>query len=751
MSAKRISLLAAAIVSGVLTPTAPCWAQAYGAAHLVEHNDLRWFEPVELDLDGQMPRRDAGFFGSFDKLYWATPQPKLEIGQAGLVVDSERVFRAPTLDVALTSLEQTETFSFVDNAEEALSFGGINFAVFEENDPTIRRDDVEQRLSFNDLDFAFRLGNPTGTPLTNIAQMRIAIARIQAGFTTDPDGNPATNDGVAVPGMNVRVAGEPSPYGVRNSIRDALPDAGFAWGERIEFGYSDGEQGWMMTILDGPESVSGGVYGAGEGHIFFSQSGTDTFGADPYFLGDLEDDDGDGIGDGDGEPNTVDIWALGFGSVAVNFNLPNEDFLTGFRDYSRGDSPHTVFGPIYYVGNTGAEFTDFDVVGIDFSGGGGTVNTDAATAISAQLLADVNGGTMTPAQATNINNLIANSITALQGTVGGIGDDATAAAFANVITAIAGIQTAIDGAGTDPFSAADKTAVNNQITVLNTALAALDANIAGLNLADGGGANTDVNVTAEERLADDLNGNGGNGFRRVVSLVDGELVTIGTIIDFGDLYEFNVFFDDVTVRNNTEIDGVELMRTHQLSTAHKMQQGRWDDMRLAYGVRFLNVSDEFYFQGRGSILGRTTVSTEVENQVIAPQLGLRWIRRDGPWDFVFEGRGAVGYNVVDVDQSGIFGEELIPGALNRPSTGRTTTSQDGIRYDEFSPIGELRAQLRYRVADSITLQAGYTAKYVGNIHRGGDSTAWNAPDFGIHDHTSDIFTNGLNFGIELRH
>ncbi len=751
MSAKRISLLAAALVGGVLTPATSCWAQAYGAAAIVEHNDLRFFEPVELDLDGQMPRGDVGFFGSFDKLWWGTIHPKLEIGQAGLVVDSERVFRAPTLDVALTSLEQTQTFSFVDNAEEALSFGGIDFAVFEDNDPTIRRDDVEQRLSFNDLDFAFRLGNPVGTPLTNIAQLRVAIARIQNGFTTDPDGDPGTADGVTIAGQDVRVAGEPTPYGVRNSIRDALPDAGFAWGERIEFGYSNGEQGWMVTILDGPESVAGGVYGAGEGHIFFSQSGTDVFGADPYFLGDLEDDDNDGIGDGDGEPNTVDIWALGFGSVAVNFNLPNSSFLTGFRDYSRGDSPHTVFGPIYYVGNTGAEFTDFDVVGIDFSGGGGTVNTDAATALSAQLLADVNGGTMTVAQATNLTTLINNSIATLNGTVGGLGDDATVAAFTAVNAAVTNLQTTIDATGTDPFSVADKANINGQITALNTALSALDANIAGLALADGGGANTDVNVTAEERLADDLNGNGGNGFRRVVSLVDGELVTIGTILDFGDLYEFNVFFDDVTVRNRTEIDGVELMRTHNIATGHKMQQGRWDDMRLAYGVRFLNISDDFYFQGRGSILGRTTVETEAENQIIAPQLGLRWVRRDGPWDFVLEGRGAVGYNVVDVDQSGIFGEELIPGALNRPSVGRTTTSQDGIRYDEFSPIGELRAQLRYRLAGSITLQAGYTAKYVGNIHRGGDSTAWNAPDFGIHDHTGDIFTNGLNFGIELRH
>ena len=807
MSATRISLLAtAAILGGVLAPTATSWAQpalGYGTKSIVDHNDLRWFEPVELDLDGQMPRRDAGFYFSADKIWWGVIHPKLEIGHEGLVVDSERIFPAPTIDVAITALEQFEGQAFTNSLGETLSYTSVSFARYLDNganpldlmpgdDPTPNalRDDTEFRLGLNPavgtitdanlLNYALRdtSGFIIGQQITNVTQLKSAIDQAQLGFTRrDSLGNPidangnivAANDPSAqVAPTAIRVGDEPIPYGVQNGIRDALPDAGFAWGERFEFGYSNGEQGWMMTVIDGPESQAGGVYGAGEGHIYFSQSGTEIFGPDPYFLGDLDDDDGDGIGDGDGEQGAADIWALGFGSVAVNFNLPNEDFLTGFRDYNNGQTPFTTSGPIMYVGNVGSAFNDINVVGIGGSGGGavGDQVPTSLTAIDAinNILAPLAPGSTVDANTSNsLNNAYALILAELDPiSDANVGNAAIIAQINQIATLLNFAQNA-DGtltgllggtpppdfvAGTDNVGDAQVQALtaDNLIEQLNTLLIA--------SVDDGGGAGTNQNITTteEQRQGDDLNSNGNPGFIRViVQDNDGDDVLIGTIVDNGDFHVFNVFFDQVTVRNTTEIDGVELMRTHELSTRHKLQQGRWDDLRLSYGVRFLNIEDDFYFNGIGSVLGRTWVNTNAENQIIAPQLGLKWTRRDGPWNFILEARGAVGYNVVDVDQEGIFGYEAIPGALNRSALARTTTSVDGFRFDEFSPIGELRAQLRYRLAEAISVHAGYTAKYVGNIHRGGESTAWNAPDFGVHDHTGDIFVNGLNIGIELRH
>ena len=45
----------------------------------------------------------------------------------------------------------------------------------------------------------------------------------------------------------------PPPYVVQNTLHDVPPNAGFAMGNRYEFGYRDNGHGWMIGILDGPE------------------------------------------------------------------------------------------------------------------------------------------------------------------------------------------------------------------------------------------------------------------------------------------------------------------------------------------------------------------------------------------------------------------------------------------------------------------------------------------------------------------
>lgn len=725
-------------------PTASCWAQAYGAQSIVEHNDLRWFEPIELDIDGQMPRRDAGYFFSADKVGWATLNHKVEIGEAGKTVDSELIYRAPSNDLAFSALEQVENFGFVDTLGENLSYSGIQFVVADTKGTDSLSDDTT--TAFDTSLFA------------DVASLKIAIDAFVSGN----------------PNEVVRVGGAPTPYQVRNSIRDALPDAGFAWGERYEFGFSDGETGWMITVLDGPESNSGGTYGAGAGAPYFSQSGQEFYGPDPFFLSDLEDDLLDGEGDGDGELGAVDLFALGFGSVAVNFNLPTPDFLDGYRDYFNNDAgaaSGTTSGPILYVGNYGTVETDLQVLDINGGGTGGTVALSAGTPLALanqfdtqQMAADPNEALLlaqVDAILTELNDI--NRFLTI-----GINEDDedTEAAFLAGQTALEtsilnaqNLSTALRLAiQIDPNDMVAMDALDAEIAALIVSLTGLDATITGLfvTVDSDGDNNQDIDATEQQRVADDLDGNGNAGVTRVLADIDGDGVIeegeiIAIINNFADLHTFNVFFDDVTVRNRTEIDGVELMRMHEISTRNKMQQGRWDDLRFSYGVRFLSVDDDFYFRGRGSILGRTTVETDVENQIVGPQIALKWTRRDGPWNFTLEARGTAGYNIVDVDQYGIFGEEAIPGALNRSATARTTTSLDGNRFDEFSPLGELRAQIQYRLAESISLQVGYTAKYVGNIHRGSSATAWNIPDFGVRDDKGDLFTNGINLGIELRH
>lgn len=583
MFASRLFILTT-LVACTVVPATHCWAQAYGLEGIVEDNDLRWFEPADLDLDGRL-EKEAGYFLKIKKEGLFVSGERVEIGDPDTIVQSEQVYSDRT---------QEQAQILIDN--------------FFLNNPTSNPnlDLVEQSFG---VDFQEVGGNVVTVP--------VDITGV------DGDGNPITIT-VNIPQVDVVTESAPDSFIIRNSILDATPQAELGWGEEYEFGHSDGERGWMARVLDGPEVNSGGIFGAGEGSPYTSQSSDPDrlANTDPYYGGSPIDADGDGRLDTVGDIN--DIYALGFGSVAVNFSAP-EDYFVGFRDYVLNGDPSagTQTGPIYYIGN-----------------------------------------------------------------YGGVEDD-------------------------DEFD--------------------------------------DVDVPA---IADDLDGDAGTFFLILGDIngdgdVDDDEV-VGTFIDFGDLYEFNVFFDQVDVRNRVELDGVELMFTHELDRGHKLDRGRRDDMQLRYGVSYLRFRDDFNFEGLGSILGRTSVDHETDNQFVGPSVGLRWRRDHGNWDFSLDTQVTLSYNIVDHRQNGIFGEELIPGALNRPINGRTYTSVDSKHEDDFSPMAELRAEARYKITKALAVTVGYKAKFIDNIQRSSDAVVY-SNEWGINSKKSDVFINGVTFGVEFRH
>lgn len=137
-----------------------------------------------------------------------------------------------------------------------------------------------------------------------------------------------------------------NPYVIKNGLTDVEPNAGFAWGDRYEFGYQDGAYGWEIGILDGPRLSQGTVYGLG---------GTPPAGTAPDYL--------NTAGDGPGVTAGVDLKSFGFGNVHINFETP-PGYLFGFRDYLNllaGAALGTQVGPAVYVGNYGVSQEDDEV------------------------------------------------------------------------------------------------------------------------------------------------------------------------------------------------------------------------------------------------------------------------------------------------------------------------------------------------------------------------------------------------------
>jgi hypothetical protein len=177
-----------------------------------------------------------------------------------------------------------------------------------------------------------------------------------------------------------------------------------------------------------------------------------------------------------------------------------------------------------------------------------------------------------------------------------------------------------------------------------------------------------------------------------------------------------------------------------------------NEVSVSWGARFLRMYDQFRVDALGSILHDAFWDTSFTNQIVGPQLGMRWVNRRQRWTLEANGRFMFGYNTADWDQIGLIGEGMVPGALNQLLFGRPTAFSHGLQEREFSPVAEMRLQTTYHITRGFALKAGYTGMFVGNIRRAAPSVFYNLPDMGYLDAgTQDLLVNGLDLGLEFVH
>jgi hypothetical protein len=99
-----------------------------------------------------------------------------------------------------------------------------------------------------------------------------------------------------------------------------------------------------------------------------------------------------------------------------------------------------------------------------------------------------------------------------------------------------------------------------------------------------------------------------------------------------------------------------------------------------------------------------------------------------------------------------MGQELIPGALNRPLFLQPTYSNYSLMKNDFSPLGELRVEASYYLTQNISLKLGYNGMYVGDVRRAANSVRYFLPDMGFQDNgTQNLIVNGASFGVQFIH
>lgn len=248
-------------------------------------------------------------------------------------------------------------------------------------------------------------------------------------------------------------------------------------------------------------------------------------------------------------------------------------------------------------------------------------------------------------------------------------------------------------------------------------------------------------------IVDDLNGNTVGGMFFVVDEDDN---VIATGIDYGDLHTFNVAFERFDVRNLTQTSGVELMKTFTLDNRYLPVKRQGDVAEIGVGVRYFRLNDEFTFEGNGGVLGRTYATTGAENNIVGPQIRGRWSRQVNRWNLGIDTRMLFGYNVQNQSQYGAIGEDLNPGAVNRPIFAQPHAVSYARQQNNFSPTVELRAEASYQITRALSARVGYTGIFVDNITRASQTVNWFIPDLGIlRGGEQEIYINGLDFGFDV--
>ncbi len=266
-------------------------------------------------------------------------------------------------------------------------------------------------------------------------------------------------------------------------------------------------------------------------------------------------------------------------------------------------------------------------------------------------------------------------------------------------------------------------------------------------------------VPPQDGVVDDLNGNLAEGPVGIFVDIDGDgdLDLIGIAVDFGDLYNFNVTFNQVAVRNSTRTDGIELMKTYIMNNDHWFTKEQAGQVEIGAGVRFMRFRDEFQFAGTSDLLRGANrffpgnfINTRVDNDLVGPQIYARYTYEQHRWQFGAAGRCMFAYNIENLSQRGAFGLNLLPGGLNQPLILQPTTFNYGRQDNAFSPVVEFRADATYKFTKALSAKLGYTAIFTDNITRAASVTRFRLPDGGfLASSQQHLFMNGADFGFEL--
>ncbi len=249
-----------------------------------------------------------------------------------------------------------------------------------------------------------------------------------------------------------------------------------------------------------------------------------------------------------------------------------------------------------------------------------------------------------------------------------------------------------------------------------------------------------------------------------------------------------VEFDTARMWNEINAWGVEL---NYLRRAHATRVGMFE---LGLGVRYMKWDEEFGFWGGSdrsgsgdiyapNLLDDTSIETEADNNMVGPQIGLKWNRQTGRFGVEVLAKFTAAYNAQQVMNhsiigsngyaNGIYGSEGIYGDIYVTDDNEEEAEkwqqyvQSGIgskgasgyskeSFDVFTPIVELGVKFNFDLTRKIKFSLGWSGIFASNVARPAGMVDYTldkstASVMGLHaeNHENNVFMHGFVFGLTL--
>lgn len=225
----------------------------------------------------------------------------------------------------------------------------------------------------------------------------------------------------------------------------------------------------------------------------------------------------------------------------------------------------------------------------------------------------------------------------------------------------------------------------------------------------------------------------------------------------GTLRALPVVFDFATLSLTSKVWGTEF---DFLLRHHPGEHG--GIFEWMFGIRYLQFTEQFDVNASGTppanSLADTTFTTFGDNEILGPQIGLRWFTTNDRWQLSAEGKFLAGWNSQNVRQNGVVGSDLTTTNFPRPTgfpLAMTATSVDYVTHTSvFSPVAEVRVEGKYMVTKNVAFRAGWNGMAIWELARPSHMVNYELATthvLGIlpHQNHDRAFLQGIELGVEF--